>query len=677
MPGRLFLVVGPSGVGKDTILEGARLALADDPHLIFAQRVITRPADSGGEDHHAVSTDTFAKMRQDGTFFAAWRAHGFDYGLPIELKHQLEAGRHVLANVSRAALQAIVDAWPDAMVIEIKADPEMIAARLSGRGREDAAAIKARLGRGAPPMPANIQVLSVDNNASIEQAVAQFVAVVRSVVPQPLKLKRVDIDTWNEPICFLNYACERYDARSFLGPGKVRAFNRHGCVTARVNLAHDDIVKRDEIGLSRFAFERLGQREGSPLTLTRAPQPASIEALRAKVGGESLRDDDIDGIIRDIVEGAYNGREIAAFLVSSAQQLDDEEVVALARARAKYAQTITWPYDLVVDKHSLGGVPGSRITLIVTPIVAAYGLVIPKTSSRAITSAAGTADVMEVVARVDLTRREVESAVGRAGGCIVWNGRLNHSAVDDVMNAMTRPLGVDSRRWSVASILSKKLAAGSTHIIIDIPAGRGTKIATRPEAEVLAELFVKVGQRLGLVVEAQVTEGTRPIGRGVGPALEIRDVYAVLRNADDAPSDLRDKALWFAGRILEWSPDIAPGAGLGTAEQILRSGAALAAFERIIDAQGRREAPDAPGHLVREICAPASGVIGAIDARRVSGIARRAGAPMDKGAGVDLVARVGTELRAGDVMYRVHASAESSLQHAVAYAEREPVVDLI
>ena len=107
----------------------------------------------------------------------------------------------------------------------------------------------------------------------------------------------------------------------------------------------------------------------------------------------------------------------------------------------------------------MGGVPGSRITLIVVPIAAAYGMTIPKTSSRAITSAAGTADAMEVLARVDLDKEDILRTVRKTNGCIAWNGRLNHSRVDTLMNRITRPLKLDSLRWSVASILSKKLAS--------------------------------------------------------------------------------------------------------------------------------------------------------------------------------------------------------------------------
>ena len=185
---------------------------------------------------------------------------------------------------------------------------------------------------------------------------------------------------------------------------------------------------------------------------------------------------------------------------------------------------------MVVDKHSMGGIPGSRVTMVVIPIVAAHGLLIPKTSSRAITSAAGTADAMEVLARVDLSFDEVQACVLSTNGCIAWNGKLNHSVLDDAINPIVRHFGLDTRNWSVASILSKKFTAGATHVVIDIPYADSGKVKTLEDANELARLFESVGSAMGLVVKAFPTDGSGPIGCGIGPALEARDVMRVLDN---------------------------------------------------------------------------------------------------------------------------------------------------
>jgi len=493
--------------------------------------------------------------------------------------------------------------------------------------------------------------------------------------PGRLKLRCVPIDTWHDYICFLHRDCTAYPAPDYLGPSKVDISAGADEIRARVNVVDDDrVVGRDEIGLSKHAFDAFGLPEGAEVMLKRAAPPDSLGTLRGKVAGGELGLDQMRDVIRDIVNYRYTEREIVAFLVAASKELSLAEIQSLTRARAEYAHHFTWPREMIVDKHSMGGVPGSRISMIVIPIVAAHGLWIPKTSSRAITSAAGTADAMECVAEVDLPPEALRAVVEEAGGCIAWNGRLSHSPVDDVMNSITRPLGIDSTKLAVTSILSKKVAAGSSHVVVDIPYGPGTKVAREEEARELAALFEAVGSGVGLTVAAIPTDASRPIGRGIGPALEVRDVWAVLRNTPDASSDLREKALDFAGIILDWDPGIKDGRR--RARELLDSGAALARMERIVDLQGRKEVPVGPGALGHDILAVRSGQVTGIDCYRVAGIARRAGAPMDKGAGIDFLVSVGATVKAGEPLYRILANVESDLRLAVSAAEEQSGIEI-
>lgn len=486
-----------------------------------------------------------------------------------------------------------------------------------------------------------------------------------------MKLRALPIDSWRDHMAYLPTNSSEVPAADYLGPGRIEISGGTRSIRASVHVIDDaGLLAADEIGLSRSAFEALALPEGAQVHIERTPSPESAEALRAKLRGEELSDGQIATLIGDMVAGRYPDREMAAFLVAATRGLTDREVVALARARTEFTERLTWDEPMVVDKHSMGGIPGSRITMIVVPLVAAHGLAIPKTSSRAITSAAGTADAMETLARVDLSAADVHRVVREARGCVAWNGKLNHSAVDDVMNAITRPLGLDSTRWSVASILSKKLAAGSTHVIIDLPYGPQTKLRSRQEAADLAALFERIGQGLGLVVEAHATNGERPVGRGVGPSLEARDVFAVLDNAADAPADLRDKALFFAGRILAWDPEIGSIAlGEARARQLLASGAGRAALDRIIDAQGRRTPAVLPGLHMRVVNADRSGLITGIDGWTIAGVARRAGAPSDLRSGLDLIRAVGDAVKAGEPLYVIHAGTEADLAAAAAVAQ--------
>lgn len=677
MKGTLFLIVGPSGAGKDTLMDGARRELSDDDDFIFVKRVITRPVDAGGEDHEAVDDKEFERRKEAGAFLSHWQAHGLSYGLPISTQEHLNQGRHALANVSRAVIPEIAADYERVRVVEITASREILAKRLAARGRESADDIARRLDRTGAAYPQDVEVLRVLNDTTPDEGVDRFIAALRSTTPGTLRVRPVPIDTWHENICFLNRNCKAYAAADYLGAGKVDISGDDKSVRAKVNVIDDEeLIGIDEIGLSAHAFEELGLRAGSEITLERTPSPKSINALRSKLAGNELSLDEMHTVIRDIAEDRYTDKEISAFLVSAARDLSIDEVQSLTRARAEFAHSFQWGSELVVDKHSMGGIPGSRITMIVIPIVAAHGLLIPKTSSRAITSAAGTADAMEVLARVDLSPSEVEKVVAAGNGCIAWNGRLNHSAVDDVMNSITRPLGIDSTKWAVASILSKKLAAGATHAIIDIPVGPYAKVRQGREGRELSRLFEEVGSGIGMQIIARVTDGSRPIGRGIGPALEVRDVYKVLGNETDAPNDLREKALGFAASILEWDPNVPRGQGRPVATEILDSGKALAALDRIVDLQGRHDQPVNPGVLVHEAVATASGVVSSVDSYQISGIARSAGAPMDKSAGIDLLVGEGSSVNAGDPLYLIHASVETDFRAAVERSENNSVFEI-
>ena len=404
-------------------------------------------------------------------------------------------------------------------------------------------------------------------------------------------------------------------------------------------------------------------------------EASALQAVKGKLAGDELSETQYRHLIGAVIAGKLSQADFQRFLFA-AQSLSFDELVAIARVRAELASPSRWPEPMVVDKHSLGGVPGNRITLIVVPIVAAYGLAMPKVSSRAITSAAGTADAMDVLARVDLGLDEMKRVVAEARGCIAWTKRLNHSALDDIVNAITRPLNLDMARWSIASILSKKVSAGTTHLVVDLPCGAFTKLKTRTEADEIAKLFSAVGERLGITVDCVVSESCEPVGKGIGPALEVRDALSVLEGTPSAPADLRGKALRFAGRILSWAPGIAnEQAGVAEAERLLNSGAAREALDRIIEMQGRHP-PARSAQLTAPIKADRAGRITGIDGWSMSGIARQAGAPSDPAAGVYLHAKVGDDVSAGDVLYEIHANDPAALAEARRQAERESGVQI-
>jgi thymidine phosphorylase len=438
---------------------------------------------------------------------------------------------------------------------------------------------------------------------------------------------------------------------------------------ATLNVVDDQaIVACGELGLSKAAFAQMGVEDGHTVTVAQAEPPESIGALHRKLGGERLNLEDFKSIVHDIAEHHYSKIELTAFVVATNRdELDREEVYFLTQAMIDVGRHLDWHESLVVDKHCIGGIPGNRTSMLIVPIVAAHGMLCPKTSSRAITSPAGTADTMEVLANVELPIEQLEEIVRRHRGCLAWGGTANLSPADDVLISVERPLSLDSPGQMVASILSKKISAGSSHLVLDIPIGPTAKVRSMPEAQRLRRLFEYVARRMKVSLDVVITDGRQPIGFGIGPVLEARDVMRVLENDPRAPMDLRQKSLRLAGRLIECDPDVRGGDGFAIARDILDSGRALAKMNDIIQAQGSRSFDhNQPGLgvLSFEIRAPYAGTVTSIDNLQMARIAGLAGAPKVKNAGVDLLCKLGDEVQADALLYRVHASYAADLEFA-------------
>ncbi len=480
-----------------------------------------------------------------------------------------------------------------------------------------------------------------------------------------LKIRRVAVDTYPENTAFMLRAANGYAAEQFQALRKIEVFHNDRTILATLAISDDTcIVGHGELGLGEQAFRRLGLPEGTEVSIAQANPPRSLESVRRKIGGDELSEVEITAIINDIATHRYSPMEIGAFLVACAGFMTTHETLGLTRAMAGAGNRLEWRSELVVDKHCIGGIPGNRTSMIVVPIVAAYGLMIPKTSSRAITSPSGTADTMEVLANVGLSYERLQQVVAAEKAVLAWGGNVNLSPADDVLISVERPLRIDTYEQMVASILSKKMAAGSTHLVIDIPVGPTAKVRTQSEALRLRKLFEYVAGKIGITVDIVLTNGSQPIGRGIGPVLEARDVMAVLRNDPDAPADLRERALFLAGRVLDFDPALRGGSAYKRARDILESGAALAKMESLIDAQGRQTEPVPLGEHHFDIVAPREGTVSAIDCHQIARIARLAGAPMDKGAGIDLFHKVGTEVQQGEPLYRIYAKSDAGLRFA-------------
>ena len=483
-----------------------------------------------------------------------------------------------------------------------------------------------------------------------------------------LRLRRLGIDTYQEPVLYMHRDCPICHSEGFEARSRVELRLNGYTIVATLNVVTGDFLAADEAGLSEAAWRLLHAQPGEEISLHHPAPLESLSHVRAKVYGRRLGQAAIDAVIADVAAGRYSDLQLAAFVTACAgDHLDMEETIALTRAMVNVGERIHWGKGLVMDKHCVGGLPGNRTTMIIVPIIAACGLRMPKTSSRAITSPAGTADTMETLAPVDLDVAQIRRVVDRTGGCIVWGGAVRLSPADDILIRVERPLDLDSQGQLVASVLSKKAAAGATHVLIDMPVGLTAKVRSAQAANLLGQQLEQVGQALGMQVRVVQTDGVAPVGRGIGPALEARDVLAVLRRETRAPADLALRALQLAGQILEFGGAAPAGAGLAQATAVLEDGRAWQKFQEICEAQGGLREPPVATHQ-QAVRARHSGTVIAIDNRRLARIAKLAGAPSAACAGIDMNVQLGTVVERGQPLFTLHAATPGELAYALEYA---------
>lgn len=483
-------------------------------------------------------------------------------------------------------------------------------------------------------------------------------------------LRRLGIDTGHEYVVYLNRNSPICRSEGFGAHSRLELRVGAQRVLATLNIVEDGLLGVDEAGLSESAWFSLLPRADERVIIAHPPSLDSLASVRAKIYGNALDESALHGIVRDIVGNRYSSIELAAFITAAGgDRLSIEEVIALTKAMVQTGTQLHWAQPLVVDKHCIGGLAGNRTTPIVVAIAAELGLTMPKTSSRAITSAAGTADAMAMLAPVDLNETQIRRVVEACGGCIAWGGAMNLAPADDKLIRVERALDIDSAGQMVASVLSKKIAAGSTHVVIDVPVGPTAKVRDQAEAESLARLMQQVAGAFGLQLRVLISDGTQPVGRGIGPALEAHDVLAVLRNDPHAPADLRAHALTVAAAVLELGGVASADSSLAMATTCLETGKAWQRFQSICIAQGGMRTPGKAAYQ-QAVLASQPGRVIAIDNRSLSRVAKLAGAPAAPLAGLTLDAHLGETVAAGQPLFTLHAQSPGELAYAMEYVSR-------
>ncbi|MBS3143608.1 AMP phosphorylase [Candidatus Woesearchaeota archaeon] len=440
-----------------------------------------------------------------------------------------------------------------------------------------------------------------------------------------------------------------------------------------VDLSEDEKIKKGEIGLFDEILDYLKTRKGY-VNVKIAKRLKSLGYIKKKLEGKKLNRKEIFEIIKDINSNNLNEVELTYFVSGCySHGLSMHEIEDMTDAIVKAGHRLKLKKHPIVDKHCIGGVPGNRTTMIVVPIIASLGITMPKTSSRAISSPAGTSDTMEALANVSFEVNEIKRIVEKINGCIVWGGVVDLASADDKMIKVRNPLRLDPEGLLLASIMAKKKAVNASHVLIDIPIGKNAKIERKKEALKLKRRFIELGKDLSIKVKVIITDGKQPIGNGIGPVLEARDVLNVLMG--NGPMDLRKKGIRMAAEILRMLKIKNPKK---KALDSLNSGKAYEKMKEIIKAQ--------KGHIFRpeqlklakfnkNIHSTRSGIVKEINNKDVSKIARTAGAPVDKKAGIYLNKKLRDKVKKDELLFTVYASSQKRLNYALELVkERNPYV---
>ena len=484
----------------------------------------------------------------------------------------------------------------------------------------------------------------------------------------PLRATRMRLHAQHQCIAIMHVDCHVCHSEGLSSRSQVLVVAGDREVQALLYQTDSDLFQRDRVVLSEAAWAVLGIEEDDSVEVRHPPVLESMASVRRRVYGRRLDAADFAGIVGDVVHGRYTDVQLSAFLTATAAlPLDEVETVHLTRAMVDAGERLTWSSPKVVDKHCVGGLPGNRTTPLVVAIAAANGLVMPKTSSRAITSPAGTADTMETLCPVDLDLDALRRVVQAEGGCLAWGGAMHLSPADDIFVRIERELDIDTEGQLIASVLSKKIAAGASHVVIDIPVGPTAKVRSLEAGRQLGERLVDVASHFGVTLRCLYTDGSQPIGHGIGPALEAHDVLAVLQGHPEAPADLRERAAMVAGAVLEIGGAAPAGSGMQLALETLDSGRGWDKFQRICAAQGGLRLPPRAAH-VEPLLATTSGRVGQIDNRKLSRLAKLAGAPQRAAAGVHVQLRRGDPVEVGQPLLFLHAQTRGELDYALDYA---------
>lgn len=443
----------------------------------------------------------------------------------------------------------------------------------------------------------------------------------------------------------------------------------------------------NQLGLCQELADSLSIRDIGFIHFRSAGKPSSIPYIIDRMNGIELKGKQIQSIISDVASDSLSEVELSCFVTSTTiKDLSMAELYNLTKEMANSGDVFDWGDPMVADKHCTGGVPGNRTSPLVVSIISSLGVKIPKASSRAITSPAGTADVMETMCNVAFEKDALREIVEKNNGCLIWGGGLNVAPADSRLIKVRKMINSNPEGLLISSILSKKYAMGSKYLLVDMPVGLETRYHSLGEVRHMAQKVIKIAARLGMRANVEITFGDEPIGNGIGPNLEARDVLKILLNKPDAPTDLMEKSVRIAGKLIDlfgperFGPDHRKGDGMEIARECLESGKAFSKFSEIVASQGGTDELDpskfkGSEHVI-EIRALKDGQLVDYDNRVIAKAARLAGAPSNKGAGLDLYRKSGDMVKKSDILAYIHAGSDEKKNLVYEFLSKEKMYTL-
>ncbi len=446
--------------------------------------------------------------------------------------------------------------------------------------------------------------------------------------------------------------------------------------------ASDSLVEQGEIGFFENVWDKYHLRFGEVVKVKIAPKSDAIEYIRKKLKGEKLSYEEIYSIIKDIADDRL-GQILTTYYAAAGYSpgFDEEEMFYMTKAMAETGDTLKFD-GIVADKHSIGGVAGKGITPLLIPMVACVeDLTLPNTSSRAVTSASATTDMLETVMPMIFAKEELEAMILKHNSFMVWGGGLELAPADDEIIEVQKPIGIESIDKFVASIVSKKVAQGVTHVVFDVPMGKGAKITGEKEFRKVNDAFNRVCKKFDIKVLVHRRDVKGIDGNAVGPTLEAREFLRVYERDDRRSLQLEKDAVNMAGGLIELCGKAKKGEGSAIARKFLENGQAFEKFKTIVELQGGSRDVSSNtlevGGITWDYLSPKEGVIDYVNNKKVFEVCRALGNPQIKEAGMYFHKKAGTKVKKGEKIFTLYATTDSRLKLAQKIVKEVDILEII